>query len=192
MVGISIRLKRKQPALLLLSVKLKCIMKITGYIKSTNNDHLPFALKRAKPKKSPNLLYHPNIKQFRFHTVFNSLIRQRKCLPSLGTAAIYRTRNKVLPCVGVCACLCVHILYRIVNMNVTKKKINQVCSIILAHFSNLFNYTIYFFTEQKFINTSSRRTIVFPLVCEKITLSNFHILKPALFCVFRENVRRSQ
>lgn len=160
MVGIGIRLRRKQPALLLPSLKLQCIIKITGYIKSTNNDHLPFALKRAKPKKSPNLLYHPKIKYFRFHTVFNSLIRQRKCLPSLGTAAIYRTQNKVLPCVGVCARVCVHILYSTVNMNVTKKK-NQVCSIILPHFSNLFNYTIYFCTEQKFINTSSRRTIVF-------------------------------
>lgn len=129
MTEASIKLKRKQPALLLLSIKPYSFIKITYYIKSTNNDHFPFALKRAKPKTSPNK------PASRFHTVFNSLIRQRKSLPSLGTAAIYRTRNKVLPC--VCARtsmhVCIRIFYSIVNMDVIKKK-----SSLQYHFTTFF------------------------------------------------------
>lgn len=84
----------------------------------------PFSIcsETSKTKKSLDLLHHPKIKYLRFHTVFNSLIRQS--LPSLGKAAIYRTQNKVLPCVcvHVCAPICVHIFYSIVNVDVTKKK----------------------------------------------------------------------
>lgn len=49
-VEISIKLKRKQPASFLLPLKPHCFIKTTHYIKSTNNDHFPFALKRANPK----------------------------------------------------------------------------------------------------------------------------------------------
>lgn len=48
-VEISIKLKRKQPASLPLSLKLHCFIKTTHYIKK-HNDHFPFALKRANPK----------------------------------------------------------------------------------------------------------------------------------------------
>lgn len=94
-----------------------------------HNDHFSFALKRAKPKISSNLLHHPKIKYFRFHTVFSSLIRQS--LPSLGTAAIYRTQDKEFPC--ECMRVCVHIFYSIVNMDVTKKK-----SSLQYHFTTFF------------------------------------------------------
>lgn len=140
-VEISIKLKRKQPALLLLSPKLYCFIKITHYMKSTNSDHFPFALKRAKPKNPrTNLLHHPKIKYFGFHTVFSSLIRQGKSSIIGNSSNLQDSEQGISLCVCVCACarICVHIFYSIVNMVVTKKK-NQVCSIILPHFSNLFN-----------------------------------------------------
>lgn len=132
-VEISIKLKRKQPVLLLLPLKLHCFIKTTHYIKKHKQWPFSICSETSKPQKSPNLHHHPKLKYPRFHTVFNSLIRQRKSLPSLGTAAIYRTQNKVFPCMCVhrCVHICIHIFYSIVNMDVTKKK-NQVCRIFFA------------------------------------------------------------
>lgn len=108
-----------------------------------HKDHFPLALKRAKPKNSPNLLYLQKINYFRFHTVFNCLIRQRKSLPSLGTAAIYRTQNKVTPC----ACAPAHIFYSTVSVSVTKK---------IIKFAVPFYYIFLIYSIKQFISVPNK------------------------------------